>query len=260
MQWIVLAGSRPGVDPIAEMAGEPYKALVKVAGVPMLERVTRTLLSLKDCRRVTILLQDDHILTARREWQWLFDTPRIQVLKSNGSACEALLDVLADNEDWPVMVTTADNVMLTPAIAREFITGVERADTNFAFATVAEEDVRRSVPETRRTYWHFADGGFATCNLFAFNGQEAMAALRLWRQVEQDRKRVAKVVKIFGLTTLIGFRLGLITLAGGLRRASKRLGLSVAAIPLDDPRACIDVDKPEDFVLTERLLALSANG
>ncbi|MGD8327018.1 MAG: NTP transferase domain-containing protein [Sphingomonadales bacterium] len=260
MHWIILAGSRSNSDPIAQMGGEPFKALVKVAGVPMLERVVRTLFSLDGLSRISILLQDDEPLQSRPEWHWLRQDERVHIIRSRGSASQALLDVMENGAaEWPTFITTADNVMLTPSIARQFIQGAVEGETEFAFATVREHEVRAAVPDTKRTYWKFADGGFATCNLFALTGPQSLEALRLWRMVEQDRKKVWKIVAAFGILPLIGYRLGLLSFGGGLARASKKLDVKVKAVALDDARACIDVDKPEDFVLTERLLSAAAH-
>lgn len=261
MHWIILAGSRSETDPVAQMGGEPFKALVKVAGVPMLERVVRTLFSLDGLKRVSVLLQDDAPLQNRPEWHWLRQDERVRIVKSRGSASQALLNVMEEGEaDWPTFITTADNVMFTPSIARQFMQGAVDGKTEFAFATVREQQVQAAVPETKRTYWKFADGGFATCNLFALTAPQSLEALKLWRMVEQDRKKVWKIVASFGILPLIAYRLGLLSFGGGLARASRKLDVKVKAVALDDPRACIDVDKPEDFVLTERLLTAPLHG
>ena len=42
---LLLAGRRPGVDPLAATRGETLKALIPVAGTPMVARVAATLLA-----------------------------------------------------------------------------------------------------------------------------------------------------------------------------------------------------------------------
>ena len=49
---IVLAGRRPGVDALAAGDGAPHRALLDIAGEPMIVRVTRRLLDWPSIERV----------------------------------------------------------------------------------------------------------------------------------------------------------------------------------------------------------------
>jgi 2-phospho-L-lactate transferase/gluconeogenesis factor (CofD/UPF0052 family) len=73
--------------------------------------------------------------------------------------------------------------------------------------------------------------------------------------VEQDRKKGWRVIAAFGPLLLIGALLRLYTLAGGIRRAGRRLGLGARLVPMAQAEACIDADKPDDITLIETILA-----
>ena len=51
---MLLAGQRPGTDPLAEAYGIELKALVPIAGVPMVRRVLDTLLDIPAFDRIVI--------------------------------------------------------------------------------------------------------------------------------------------------------------------------------------------------------------
>ena len=63
---LVLAGSRGPTDPVAAAAGLPHKALVPVAGRPMLLRVIDTLRQCPEPRpeigRIVLCLEDSSLL------------------------------------------------------------------------------------------------------------------------------------------------------------------------------------------------------
>jgi GTP:adenosylcobinamide-phosphate guanylyltransferase len=59
MGWtaIVLAGQRPGIDPLAAHFGTEWKAMVSVAGEAMLTHVVRSLRASPEITRIIILAQ-----------------------------------------------------------------------------------------------------------------------------------------------------------------------------------------------------------
>ena len=64
-----------------------------------------------------------------------------------------------------------------------------------------------------------------------------------------------RLVRAFGLVPLILFAGRLLSLDGAMRLASRRLGLTAKAVRTAFPEAAIDVDKPLDLALAERILA-----
>ena len=111
-----------------------------------------------------------------------------------------------------------------------------------------------AYPETRRTWLKFGDGHFSGANLFAFRNARVEAALRLWSDVEKDRKKGLKLVSRFGPLLLIRALTRTIALPEALARAGIGLGVLARAVVLRDPEAAIDVDKPGDHELAERIL------
>ena len=63
------------------------------------------------------------------------------------------------------------------------------------------------------------------------------------------------MVASIGPLTLIRFALGRLTLADALARLSAIVGIRIAAADMPFAEAAIDVDKPEDLELAEKILA-----
>ena len=253
---LVLAGQRPGGDPLLNGRSEPHKALIPVAGRPMIERVV---LALKQCPRVAriaVSLEDPGLLSPLDRLQPLVESGRLTVLPSAAtpslSTAEALRLLSAP---YPLLVTTADHPLLTPELVERFCAESLAGGAAVTVGLTKAEAVERVAPGSRRTYLKFRDGRFTGTNLFALMHPEAEAAVAFWRRVEAERKRPWRIARRFGPLLLLGYLLRLWTLSGALTRAGRPLGASAAAVVLADGRAGIDVDKPADLELVERLLS-----
>jgi hypothetical protein len=80
-------------------------------------------------------------------------------------------------------------------------------------------------------------------------------AIEQWRAVEQDRKKAWRVMSLLGPQVLLAVALRVTSLDEVLSRLGDRLGLTIKAVRLSNPLAGLDVDKAEDHVLAEAILA-----
>lgn len=246
---IILAGQRPGVDPLASAFGETYKALVEIAGKPMLTRVAETLLDVPALGRIVVLGQEPDALEPA-----LPRNSRISVMKS-GRGISDSVQAVAGTPDapWPVLVTTADHPLLTVAMIQQFISRADESDV--VVGMVERRTMMAQYPGNKRTWRHFRGGAYSGANLFALTSDRARFALDLWAEAEGDRKKQFGLLLHFGLPLALRAITRTITLEAGLARAGERLGLSARPVILDQAEAAIDVDKPSDHVLAERILA-----
>ncbi|MBA3834493.1 MAG: NTP transferase domain-containing protein, partial [Sphingomonas sp.] len=105
---IVLAGSRPGSDPLAAAFGTDLKALVPVGGKPMVRWPVEALLASDRFSQVRVLAQEPE-----RIGEVLPADPRLVVERSAASIAATLEKLVFDPQiQWPLLVTTADHVLL----------------------------------------------------------------------------------------------------------------------------------------------------
>ena len=90
MNWtaLLLAGSRPGADPFAAAHGTDLKALIPLAGQPMVTRPVAALLASAAIGRVRVLAQAVDRIAAV-----LPDDPRVSV-EASGATIAATLDAI----------------------------------------------------------------------------------------------------------------------------------------------------------------------
>ncbi|CAN5389705.1 nucleotidyltransferase family protein [soil metagenome] len=251
---ILLAGNRPGLDPLAAAAGVPYKALVPVGGRAMVDHVARTLLAHPKIGPVIVLAQDPAIFAAHDGTAWLANDPGIRLLSSGAGISQSLLDVIDGGEAaFPILVTTADNILLSATMIDAFLSGAQGAD--IAVAMVERGVLLPAYPQSRRTWLKFRAGWWSGANLFWLGSAKARDVVAFWRAVEKDRKKGWKVLAAFGPVLLAGALLRLLSLPQAIGRAGLRFGVVARVVPMAEPEACIDADKPDDVVLIESILA-----
>jgi len=241
---LILAGERAEGDPMAKSAGVALKALLPVAGMPMLTRVVAALRASGRVGRIAVSIPRPDAV----------DDLALETLRTEPTPCQSVLAAI-DQLPTPLLVTTADHALLTPEIVGNFVHAAAAAsDADLVAGMVERAAVEAVVPGAARTYWQFRDGHFSGANLFYLKNPRARAAVDFWCRVERDRKRPWRIVKAFGPGLLLGYLMGRLTLDDAMLQASGRLGCRVRAIALPEGEAAIDVDKPADLALAERLL------
>ena len=245
---LVLAGSRPGVDPFAAEHGTDLKALIPVGGVPMVARPVAALLGAPEVDHVHVLAQQPDRIAA------VLPTDGRLSVEPSGATIASTLDAIFRDPatKFPLLVTTADHALLDNAMIADFCSKAEGADV--ALGLVEQRPLMARLPQTMRTWLRFRGGAYSGANLFAFGSAKAVEAVELWRSVEQDRKKGWRVIAALGPWVLLGAALRLLTLDQVLSAVGKRLGLDVRKIEMSNPLAAVDVDKPADHALVTAIL------
>ena len=242
---ILLAGSRPGGDPLAAHFGVALKALIPLGGRPMILRPLAALRASKKVGEIVVLAQDPE--------QFADILPNVRVERSGASIAATIETLCADPETrWPLLVTTADHALLDPATVDEFLRA--SAGSDIAIGVVDKNALTKRLPGTKRTWLQFRGGAVTGANLFALKSPKVAPAIALWRSIEQDRKRGWRLILLAGPLTLAGAALRLLTLGQVLARISRRLGLAITAVPLSNPLAGVDVDSVADHRLASAIL------
>lgn len=251
---IVLAGSRPGPDPLLTGSSVSTKALLPIAGQAMLVHVVKAMRASPEVGAITILAQNSAELAAEAGLAGLAD---LHFADSGQGISSSLAAALPPGDD-PLLVTTADNVLLTPTMVAEFLRGAE--DSDVAVAMVERDILLARYPESKRTWLKFRGGWWSGANMFRLRGRRVLPLLDFWGRIERDRKKGLKIVAAFGPWLLIGALLRLFTIQQGVARAGLRFGLKAKIIPMTEPEACIDADKPADIELIEAIFAARRQG
>ena len=245
---LVLAGSRPGApDPVAAAECVAHKALVDVAGTPMLVRVLRALRE-AGIEHLAVAADDPEVLSIAYAFSAIVVAP--------GAGPPASVAAGFDTLGAPLLVTTADHALLRPEWVRDFIADTP-AEADVAVLLARRDTVEAALPGNRRTWLRFADGAWSGCNLFLLRTSRAEAAIETWKAVEAERKRPWRLAARLGAGTLLSYLTGQLTLVEAVARLGRRAGIVAAAVAARDGLAAVDVDKPSDLAQVRAILGTS---
>ncbi|MCX7863433.1 MAG: NTP transferase domain-containing protein [Novosphingobium sp.] len=250
---IVLAAQRSGVvDPLAEAHGVSHKCLVPIAGRPLIAHVLETISAHPAVASVMISIEK----SAFDAMAGLFATDH---LWGSRIACVAAADNLADSvflaaegHHGPIIITTADNVLLTRQSIDAVLAGMGRHEV--AIAMARRETVLAAHPEGQRRFYRFRDGAYSNCNLYGLASPHALKAAEVFRGGGQFARKAGRIVRAFGFVNLLILQLRLVSLATGMKRISRRIGLDLVPVILADGSQAIDVDNQRTFRVVSEIL------
>ncbi len=227
-----------------------HKCMVPAGSVPMIVRVVEALITCEHIGNITI--STDAISLTQ---QALGSFDGLQFAQSTESAPASIISALNNqNTRWPVLVTTADHALLTPAMVEYFLTRSAASGADLTAGLASRETIMAGLPETRRTYLKFADLHVSGCNLFALNRPVSLNIVHFWKQADKNRKKPWKLIGAFGLAPFLTWMAGRLTLDRAFEIGSQRLGAMARPVLMPFAEAAVDVDKPEDKELVDKLL------
>jgi GTP:adenosylcobinamide-phosphate guanylyltransferase len=244
-QALVLAGSRGGIDPVADYAGVSHKGLIVLGGQTLLTRVLEAL-ALAGATRIGVSTSDLAIVDA------LAGHASASPLPAAGGPSQSVHDA-ASLMGTPLLVTTVDHALLQAEWISELIAKAPD-EADIAVLMAPEAVVRAAAPETQRTYWRFRDGGYSGCNLFLLKTETALNAVDFWRRAEALRKQPWRIAALLGPMMLLRYALGLMTIDETLDRLGRAAGVRAAVVRSSYGLAAVDVDKPSDLDLVRTIV------
>jgi len=252
---VVLAADRGPDDPVARAAGARCKSMAPIDGAPMVFRVLDALLASTEINARTLCGPPQSIVELEPELGARIRSGEVGWMENKQTPSTSAYHVLQSlPEQTPVLLTTADHAMLSPRIVDYFCAGARNTGCDVVAGVARHEAVTKAYPQTQRTATHLQDGSYCGCNLFAFLTPRARRAADFWRQVETQRKKPLRVIRVLGVMAVLRYLLGQLSLAEALERVSRRLGFKAGAVIIPFPEAAIDVDSVKDWKLVEEIV------
>ena len=265
---IVVAAQREGrLDPLAAEAGVTHKCLVPIRGRPLLAHVLEALAAAEGLRRIRISVEADaeaHLravvtaipgLSVAPSPQSPAPSPQspipVEFVPSRATITDSVY-AAAEGLEGPFIVTTADNVLLTPDALRRVAARLPAGDDAVG-AMARKEAVLSAHPEGQRRFYRFRDGAFSNCNLYGLS-RDGLKLAEMFRTGGQFAKNPKRLLAVIGPLNLLILRYGLIRLAPAFARLGRRFGLRASPVILDDGAHAIDVDNPRTYAIASQLL------
>ncbi len=244
---LILAGQREGViDPLCAEAGVERKAVIPINGRPMLLYVLDAL----DAAKETAGTRAPYHISG-------FDAGYDSRLSQSPSApgpADSAYNALAQGISFPCLLTTCDHPLLTADMVTEFAVKSKASGADFCVGLAKKSIIAPAYPDVKRTYLKFADEAVSGCNLFYIANENGLAAIEFWKHAQHLRKQPLALARSIGWGVLFSYITHRLTMDGAFTYVSKRLKIKAKNIFISSAEAAIDVDKPSDKILVERIL------
>ena len=247
---VILAAQREGrLDPLAAEAGVSHKCLVPIGGRPLLAHVLEAFRGLDGIESVRIAVEPG-AAEALSPIALASGLP-VSFVAAADNIADSVYAAAAGSEG-PLVITTADNVLLTPAAVREVAARLAGGD-DMVVAIARKEDVLRAHPEGQRRFYKFRDGQYSNCNLYGLS-HRGLDLAEIFREGGQFVKNPMRLARLFGLFNLLILRYGLISLDAAMKRFERRFDVRASALVLADGAHAIDVDNARTYAIAAELL------
>lgn len=252
---LVLAGRRSAsLDPLAAKAGVSHKCLVPVLGEAMVGRVLRTADEAFPDSPLYLSIEDFSLAAEEPTVRRLHEAGRLTAIPARHNIVDSVLEA-AGTAHLPLLVTTADNVLMTVEGLRAFAERGSEPGIEGVVMMAREEDIKAAHPDGQRRFYRFRDGGFSNCNLFWIGNQSVLRASAVFRHGGQFAKKKRRAIRTLGLVSLFLYVTKLMSLEGMFRHFGRRLGIRMVPMVTPDGRLAIDVDNERTHRVAEELLA-----
>jgi GTP:adenosylcobinamide-phosphate guanylyltransferase len=247
---VILAAQRDGkLDPLAAAAGVTHKCLVPIGGRPLLAHVLAALAGVEGIEGIRIAVE------AGAEAMLAPIAAASELPVRFTAAADNLADSVyaaAAGIEGPIVITTADNVLLRPMPVRQVAERLAAGDDGVV-ALARKEDVLAAHPQGQRRFYRFRDGEYSNCNLYGLS-RRGLRLAETFREGGQFAKNPMRIARAFGFFNLFLIRYGLVTLDRAMRRLGRRFGVTISAVVLADGAYAIDVDNQRTYDIAAGLL------
>ncbi len=256
---IILAAQRAGkLDPLAEKAGVTHKCLVPIVGRPLIEYVVDALTPVPGLQRIRVCMEPEAVPPV----QAVLDAMKLAVPVDFVPSAETLTEsayASAQGVEPPLIVTTGDNVNLTPAAVRQMLQALQKG-ADVALAMASKAAVLAAHPEGQRRFYEFSDAPYSNCNLYGIGSRAGLEAAEVFRSGGQFANNRKRLIQAFGWFNILLFRFKLLSLSGAMKRLSRRFSFRIAGVVLDDGAHAIDVDNQRTYDIAEIVLRQRGKG
>jgi CTP:molybdopterin cytidylyltransferase MocA len=253
MDAILLAGGipQPG-EPLYSYSNGEAKALIDVAGKPMVQWVLDALCGAKSIERIVVMG-----LSAKTELQC---KKPITYLSNQGKMLENLkvgtAKVLEHNPraDY-VLFASSDIPGITSEMVDWLVKTCRETDDDIYYNVIRKEDMEKRFPNSKRTWTPLKDMEVCGGDMNMARASIVNENSEFWNKIIDARKSPFALAALFG--PVIAFKLltRQLTVNDVVQSAADKLGLKGRGIVCPYPEVGMDVDKPHQLEIMREDLA-----
>jgi GTP:adenosylcobinamide-phosphate guanylyltransferase len=250
MDAILTAGGIPQPDePLYELTRGDSKAMLDIAGKPMIQWVLDALSASHAVENVVLIGPDESSgLTCNKP---LFFIPNQGGMIDNISAGVRKLQEIKPHVNH-ILAVSSDIPSITGEMVDWLVDEVIKSDDHLYYCVVPREVMESRYPGSKRSYLRLKDLEACGGDMNAFKAELVSGDLEIWRRLAGTRKNVFKQAALIGFDTLFLVLLRRLTVEAAVQRVTRRLGIRGRAVISPYAELAMDVDKPHQLEIIRK--------
>lgn len=253
MDAIITAGGIPQPnDPLYPYSNGNSKALIDMAGRPMIQWILDALGDAKKVDRVIIIgLSPKNQLVCKKPIYYISNQGRM--LSNIVAGVNKSLEL--NPKTQYVMLVSSDIPALKGEMVDWLVTTSMKTRDDLYYGVCPREVMEKRFPASNRTYTKLKDMQVCGADINVIHVSMTTDHLDTWEELIGNRKSPLRQAAVIGWDTLFQLFTRQFTLQGLVERASERIGIKGRALLWSQAEPCMDVDKPHQLELLRADLA-----
>jgi len=243
MDALVIAGHTPGkIDALLEYAGVENKALIPIAGKPMIKWVTDALVGSRHVERLIVVGLDESDGIDFGPKPVVFVPGQGRLMQNLWAGAMRALQDTPDRDH--ILVSSCDIPLITPSIVDDHVEMMRATQHDLYYTIVDRATMLARFPTSKRTYTHLRGAVLCGGDLNMAGAKVIETNKELWNDLLEARKSALRQAQRVGLWTLLQLATRTLSISAAERRAEKILGVKARAVRTPHAEIGMDVDKP----------------
>lgn len=237
---ILAGGGAEAVNPSI-----PFKGLVEVDGVVMVERVVDAMRATPSIGKVVVTVPSIGGLGA---WTEKADA----VVETDSSFSDnAVAGLDACGYGSHVLICTGDLPALLPDAVEDFVQRSLASGADFSYPIIPRDAMEEQFPGSHRTYFTLDGGSYTGGNMMVLSPEHARRVRETAQRIFETRKNPFKMAGLAGVGFLMSFASGRLTKPRLEEKLSEVLEGRCVALVTRHASIGADVDKPVDLEVVQ---------
>jgi GTP:adenosylcobinamide-phosphate guanylyltransferase len=247
MDAIITAGGIPRPeDPLYTYSHGNSKALIDVAGKPMIQWILDALGNAKRVHNVIVIgLSPKSGVTCKKPLHFVSNQGRM--LANIVAGINKALEINKRNKY--VLVVSSDIPAVKPNMVDWLVDTCMETKDDLYYGVCPRDVMEARFPDSKRTYTHLKDMDVCGADMNITHVRMATEHLDMWESLIGSRKSPLRQASMIGFGTLFALFTRRLTLEDAVQRVSERVGVKGRAIVWPYAEPCMDVDKPVQLEL-----------
>jgi len=247
MDAIVTAGGIPRPeDPLYTYSHGDSKALIDVAGKPMIQWVLDALGEAKQVDNVIVIgLSPKSGVTCKKPIYYVSNKGRM--LANIVAGVNKALEL--NKKTQYVLIVSSDIPALKPEMVDWLVDTCVETKDDLYYGICPRDVMEKRFPDSKRTYTKLKDIELCGADINITHVRMATEHLDLWESLIGSRKNALRQASMVGWDTFFQVATRSITLEDLVAKVCGRIGVQGRAIRWDYAEPCMDIDKPNQLEL-----------